>query len=96
MRNKKSRGLFDDQFRLDKISKLKDPLEKLNRYIKWEDFRSIIDQAFRETEPSLGGIIKAPGPHYFPVSYRVDDNRYRTDNDRKAPSTKVISAKVIY
>ena len=54
MRNKKSRGLFDDQFRLDKISKLKDPLEKLNRYIKWEDFRSIIDQAFRETEPSLG------------------------------------------
>jgi hypothetical protein len=30
MRNKKSRGLFDDQFRLEKISKLKDPLEKLN------------------------------------------------------------------
>ena len=55
MRNKKSRGLFDDQFRLEKISKLKDPLEKLTRYIKWEDFRSIIDQAFRETEPSLGG-----------------------------------------
>ena len=55
MRNKKSRGLFDDQFRLEKISKLKDPLEKLNRYINWEDFRSIIDQAFRETEPSLGG-----------------------------------------
>jgi len=55
MRNKKSRGLFDDQFRLDKISKLKDPLEKLNRYIKWEDFLSIIDQAFRETGPSLRG-----------------------------------------
>ena len=55
MRNKNSRGLFDDQFRLEKISKLKDPLEKLNRYIKWEDFRSIIDQAFIETEPSLGG-----------------------------------------
>ena len=55
MRNKKSRGLFDDQFRLEKISKLKDPLEKLNRYIIWEDFRSIIDRAFRETEPSLGG-----------------------------------------
>jgi len=41
MRNKKSRGLFDDQFLLDEICKLKDPLEKLNRYIKWEDFRSI-------------------------------------------------------
>ena len=55
MRNKKTRGLFDDQFRLEKISKLKDPLEKLDRYIKWEDFRCILDQAFRETEPSLGG-----------------------------------------
>ena len=55
MRNKKSRGLLDNQFRLDNISKLIDPLEKLNRYIKWEDFRSIIDQAFRETEPSPGG-----------------------------------------
>ena len=55
MRNKKSRGFFDDQFRLEKISKLKDPLEKLNRYINWEDFRTIVDQAFRETEPTLGG-----------------------------------------
>lgn len=55
MRNNKSRGLFDDQFLLEKISKLKDLLEKLNRYINWEDFRSIIDQAFRETEPSHEG-----------------------------------------
>jgi hypothetical protein len=27
MRNKKSRGRFDDQFRLEKLSTLKDPLE---------------------------------------------------------------------
>jgi uncharacterized LabA/DUF88 family protein len=37
MRNKKSRGLFDDQFRLEKISKLKDPLEKQNRYIRFKE-----------------------------------------------------------
>lgn len=36
MRNKKSRGLFDEQFRLEKISELKDPLEKLNRFINME------------------------------------------------------------
>jgi len=29
MCNKKSRGLFDDQFRLKKISKLKDPFGKV-------------------------------------------------------------------
>lgn len=55
MRNKKSRGLFDDQFRLEKLSTLKDPLEKLNRFINWEDFRQVIDQAFPLTNPTVGG-----------------------------------------
>jgi len=49
IRNKKSQCLFDDKFWLEKINKLKDPLEKLNRYINQEYFRSIIYQAFRET-----------------------------------------------
>jgi hypothetical protein len=54
MRNKKSRVFFYDQFRIEKISKLKNLLKKLNRYISCEDFHTIIDQAFSETEPTLG------------------------------------------
>ena len=55
MRKIKSHGLFDEHFRLEKISKIKDPLAQLNQFIRWEDFRSIIDQAFPVTEPSVGG-----------------------------------------
>ena len=54
MRKIKSHGLFDEHFRLEKICKIKDPLVPLNQFIRWEDFRSIIDQAFPVTDPSVG------------------------------------------
>jgi len=55
MRKTKSRGLFDEHFRLEKISKIKEPLAHLNMFIRWEDFRPIIDKAFPVTDPSVGG-----------------------------------------
>lgn len=55
MSNKKSRSLFDEHFRLEKINTLKDPLMKLNSIIRWEDFRPIIDTAFPVNDPSKGG-----------------------------------------
>jgi len=55
MHKKKTRGLFDEQFRLEKISKIKDPLEKLNRFIDFESFRPVIDEAFPKNDPVLGG-----------------------------------------
>ena len=55
MRKNKTRGLFEEQFRDEKIRNLKDPLEQLNRFIRWEDFRPVIDKAFAVTDPSLGG-----------------------------------------
>jgi IS5 family transposase len=55
MSTKKTRGLFDEHFRLDKINTLKDPLTALNEIIKWEDFRSIIEGAFADVNPSKGG-----------------------------------------
>ena len=55
MRKNKNRGLFEDQFRQEKISNMKDPLEQLNHFIQWEDFRPTIDKAFPLTDHSLGG-----------------------------------------
>jgi len=55
MSNKKPRSLFDDHFRLEKISTLKDPLVRLNSIIRWEDFRPVIDTAFPVNNPSKGG-----------------------------------------
>jgi transposase, IS5 family len=55
MRKNKARGLFEDQFRQEKISNMKDPLDQLDQFIHWEDFRPVIDQAFTVTDPSVGG-----------------------------------------
>src|ERR1051326_18884 len=44
----RSKSLFDEQFRLEKISKKQDPLERLNRCIDFEFFR----------EPLLKGLGK--------------------------------------
>lgn len=52
----KARGLFDEQFRLEKLSKQKDPLEKLSSYIDFEYFRKPLKKFFNKTsEPSKGG-----------------------------------------
>jgi len=55
MRKNKARGLFEDQFRQEKITNMKDPLEQLNKFIRWEDFRPLLDKAFAVTDPSVGG-----------------------------------------
>lgn len=50
-------GFFDADMRLADISKQGDPLEKLDKHINWEIFRSILDNVFcaSEKDPSNGG-----------------------------------------
>ena len=53
---KKARGLFDEQFRLDKIGKQNDPLVKLQRHIDFEMFRKTLEQHFEAgKDRSQGG-----------------------------------------
>jgi IS5 family transposase len=55
MKNK-PRGLFDEQFRLDKISKQSDPLIKLQQHIDFEIFRKPLEAHFATgKDRSLGG-----------------------------------------
>jgi transposase, IS5 family len=52
----KARGLFDEQIRLEKLSKKQDPLERLSSYIDFEYFRKPLEKFFkRATEKSKGG-----------------------------------------
>jgi len=52
----KSRGLFDEQVRLEKLSKKQDPLEKLSSCIDFEYFRKPLEKALvKDTEKSKGG-----------------------------------------
>lgn len=58
MTNKKqqSRGLFDEQEQLEKLSKLKDPLEKLSDRIDFETFRETLNGIYEKTNrKSLAG-----------------------------------------
>jgi peptide subunit release factor 1 (eRF1) len=55
MRNT-TRGLFDEQFRLEKISKQNDPLEKLLAHIDFEFFRKPLEDILERIKRK--GIIK--------------------------------------
>jgi IS5 family transposase len=51
----KSRGLFDEQIRLEKLSKKQDPLDRLSRQIDFEFFRKPLEKALGKTDYSKGG-----------------------------------------
>ena len=46
----KQKTLLDEENRLELLSQLGDPLEILNRVIKWEKFRSVLNQGTQERE----------------------------------------------
>ena len=54
--SKKARGLFDEQIRLEKLSKKQDPLERLSGHIEFEFFRKPLKKFFdKDSDPSKGG-----------------------------------------
>ena len=52
---KRERGLFDEEFRLRKISAQGDPLEKLNQRVDWEIFRVTLTNVFKKEPNGPGG-----------------------------------------
>ena len=51
----KVRGLFDEQIRLDKLSKKLDPLEQLSRHVDFEFFRKPLVKALGKTDDKSKG-----------------------------------------
>jgi IS5 family transposase len=51
----KQHGFFDENDRLKELSKLGDPLERLNKYINWEQFRGIVTRTLRKEHKGPGG-----------------------------------------
>ena len=52
----KPRGLFDEQIRLEKLSKKQDPLEQLGKHIDFEFFRKPLEKYFdKDIDPGKGG-----------------------------------------
>ncbi|RXK84558.1 IS5/IS1182 family transposase, partial [Chlorobaculum sp. 24CR] len=46
MKNINPLGLFDEHFLLERLTKLKDPLVKLEAHIDWQLFAPILEVAF--------------------------------------------------
>ena len=55
MKNINPKGFFDEEFRLEKLSKQKDPLVKLLQMIEWEEFRPILERIFKKEMKGKGG-----------------------------------------
>ena len=51
----KQKGFFDEDDCLKKLSELGDPLEKLNEFINWEDFRGILVKGLKKEAQGPGG-----------------------------------------
>ncbi|MDR0499053.1 MAG: IS5/IS1182 family transposase, partial [Holophagales bacterium] len=44
----KQKGFFDEDNRLEELSKLGDPLEKLNRHVSWDGLQEILTKTFKK------------------------------------------------
>ena len=75
----KARGLFDEQIRLDKLSKKQDPLEQLSRHIDFEFFRKPLLKALGKTDDKNGG--DRPGYDYLLLLKILILQRYYTVSD---------------
>ena len=53
MKNINPLGLFDDHFLMEKLTKLGDPLERLNDYIDWRIFENPLNEAFKDQNMDL-------------------------------------------
>jgi hypothetical protein len=54
MQKARAKGLFDEEFRQNKIA-TKDPLVILSTKISWEQFRKTLEESFPEVDRSKGG-----------------------------------------
>ena len=55
MRKHTQAGFFDEENRLAKLTKKKDPLVKLSTMVKWESFRPVIERAMKKETRGYGG-----------------------------------------
>jgi len=52
----KQKGFYDDNDRLAELSRMGDPLEKLNKYIQWEIFSEMLTKAFSKEPKGPGDV----------------------------------------
>ena len=79
-KEKKNRSLFDEAFRLEKLTQQSDPLIKLNTRIHWEIFRPIPEQAWYKEDKGIGGV--RPFDYVFMFKVLILQRYYNIGDDK--------------
>jgi transposase, IS5 family len=73
-------GFFDENNRLWELSRLGDPLEKLNKYIAWENIRETLNEALQKEHKGLGG--RPPFDYVLMFKILVLQKLYNISDDK--------------
>jgi len=74
------KGSFDENKRLAELSRMGDPLEKLNKYIQWEDFREMLTKALSKEAKGPGG--RPPFDYVMMFKILILQKLYNISDDR--------------
>ena len=81
MAAERTTGLFDAEFRLRKIDRIGDPLQKLDDLIDWEMFRPILNKGFAKDEPPKGPGGRPPFDYVLRFKVLVLQSLYNLSDD---------------
>ncbi|MDP2160270.1 MAG: IS5 family transposase [Flavobacterium sp.] len=82
MKNINPLGLFDDQFLMEKLTKLGDPLQKLNDYIDWRIFESTLNEAFKDEVRDLSKGGRPPFSKLIMFKSLIIQSFYNLSDDQ--------------
>lgn len=82
MKNINPLGLFDDHFLLETLSKLGDPLQKLNKFINWGIFESPINEAFKNEDRDLSKGGRPPFNRLMLFKALIIQSLYNLSDDQ--------------
>src|SRR4030043_336948 len=66
-KKKKTCGFFDEEYRLEKLTRSNDPLVKLKERIKWELFRQILEESLTKETRGIGGSL----PYDYVMMFKI-------------------------
>lgn len=81
MKNINPLGLFDEHFLLERLTKLKDPLVKLNDHIDWKIFAPILDVVFNKPKNS-NNVGRPPFDRLMMFKLMILQSLYNLSDDQ--------------
>lgn len=82
MKNINPLGLFDDQFLMEKLTKLGDPLQRLNEYIDWKIFELPIEKSFTVENKDLSKGGRPPFSKLMLFKALIIQSLYNLSDDQ--------------